>query len=214
MSYSDINWAQRSRYNDQARSSHSRISLLSTPTEEPSFVRNATATATHSHLNKTLTKLIDRFDISPRNASLGDIQRQKDRLVDKFSRILSTQTEPSIVENENDIANALHTQRTLKKNLKTLKKRIVLDIYTTNWHPGKYWKRNGPFSIYYHSQVIYLPAAVDPIYLHWTALVRRSVDYKTSTMRQQQQQQSTCSHGFPDPTICIPTIHRGIYAVD
>ncbi|CAO0790021.1 unnamed protein product [Mucor circinelloides] len=110
MSYSDINWAQRSRYNDQARSSHSRISLLSTPTEEPSFVRNATTTTTHSHLNKTLTKLIDRFDISPRNASLGDIQRQKDRLVDKFSRILSTQTEPSIVENENDIANALHTQ--------------------------------------------------------------------------------------------------------
>ncbi|KAK4521457.1 GTP cyclohydrolase II [Mucor velutinosus] len=113
MSYSDINWAQRSRYNDQARLSHSRISLLSTPTEEPSFVRNATTTTTtttHSHLNKTLSKLIDRFDISPRNASLSDIQRQKDGLVDKFSHILSTQIEPSIVENENDIANAIHTQ--------------------------------------------------------------------------------------------------------
>ncbi|GAN07895.1 gamma-tubulin complex component 3 [Mucor ambiguus] len=113
MSYSDINWTQRSRYNDQARSSHSRISLLSTPTEEPSFVRNATTantTTAHSHLNKTLSKLIDRFDISPRNASLGDIQRQKDRLVDKFSRILSTQLETSIVENENDIANTIHTQ--------------------------------------------------------------------------------------------------------
>ncbi|KAL0136957.1 Spc98 family-domain-containing protein [Mucor lusitanicus] len=111
MSYSDINWTQRSRYNDQTRSSHSRISLLSTPTEEPSFVRNATTSnAAHSHLNKTLSKLIDRFDISPRNASLGDIQRQKDRLVDKFSRILSIQIEPSIVENENDIANAIHTQ--------------------------------------------------------------------------------------------------------
>ncbi|KAI8641486.1 Spc98 family-domain-containing protein [Parasitella parasitica] len=102
MSYSDVNWAQRSR------SSHSRTSLLSTPTEEPSFVRNATTTS--SHLHKTLSKLISRFDISAGEATPYETQRQKDRLLDKFSRILLTQTEPSIVENENDVANAIHTQ--------------------------------------------------------------------------------------------------------
>ncbi|CEP14067.1 hypothetical protein [Parasitella parasitica] len=82
------------------------------PSEEPSFVRNATpaAATANSHLHKTLSKLISRFDISPGVASPYEIQRQKDILLDRFSRILSTQTEPSIVENENDVANTIHTQ--------------------------------------------------------------------------------------------------------
>lgn len=55
--------------------------------EEVSF-NNTTfsnSNVVNPHLNKTLTKLIDRFDITHHDQSQQEINRQKDRLLESYS---------------------------------------------------------------------------------------------------------------------------------
>lgn len=58
--------------------------------EEVSF-NNTTfsnSNVVNPHLNKTLTKLIDRFDIAHHDQSQQEINRQKDRLLESYSNTL------------------------------------------------------------------------------------------------------------------------------
>jgi hypothetical protein len=81
MSYSENN-----RWKSTAST---RLSLFSNH-EEPSFSTNSSSSVANSHLNKTLSKLIDRFDITHDNQNPHEIQRQKDRLLDKYNNTLLT----------------------------------------------------------------------------------------------------------------------------
>lgn len=84
MNFSDSNW---NRINDgNQRSIPTRHSLLSLQaTEEPSF----SSSSNNSHLNKTLSKLIDRFDIYNDDQSAQENQRQKDRLLSNYNDLLT-----------------------------------------------------------------------------------------------------------------------------
>jgi hypothetical protein len=83
MNYSDTNWTQRSRYNDQLRPSSNRTSLYSTTSVSEDRPAN-------THLNKTLSNLIDRFDTIADDATPQQVQRHKDRLLERFNHILLT----------------------------------------------------------------------------------------------------------------------------
>lgn len=81
MNYSDNNW----------RSAPSRTSLFSLQGhEEPSFstTTNKNNNVANGHLYKTLSKLIDKFDITYNDSNAQEIQRQKDQLLDRYSDII------------------------------------------------------------------------------------------------------------------------------
>lgn len=76
------------RYGDDSpRQMSSRVSVLSSQGgEESSF---GSGNASNSHLNKTLSKLIDCFDISLDNESPQESQRKKERLLERYSNLLT-----------------------------------------------------------------------------------------------------------------------------
>lgn len=82
MSYSDTNWTPRSRYNnnDQLRSPSNRTSLLSITSDDRPI--------SNAHLNKTLLKLIDRFNAVPDDVTPQEAQRHKEKLLERFNHIL------------------------------------------------------------------------------------------------------------------------------
>lgn len=83
MSYPDSSW---SRYSEGSqRPGSTRLSMFSLQTmEEPSFVTNH-----NSHLNKTLLKLISRFDISLNEYSTQENQRHKERILSNYNSLLT-----------------------------------------------------------------------------------------------------------------------------
>ncbi|KAI7906548.1 Spc98 family-domain-containing protein [Cokeromyces recurvatus] len=97
---------QQQRYNERIRSNHSRLSTYSLQTEE-SF---STGAMPRNHLIKTLARIVERFDIIPDNAKSQDAENQTRALLDKFNYTILSQPEPSIVENEDDIVNIIHTK--------------------------------------------------------------------------------------------------------
>jgi hypothetical protein len=84
MTFPDHNW---NRYNEgSSRQASSKSSMFSMQGgEEPSFSNN---NVSNPHLNKTLTKLIDRFNIIHHDQSQQEIIRQKERLLESYSNTL------------------------------------------------------------------------------------------------------------------------------
>lgn len=81
MSFSDTNWSQRSRQHDSVRSLHNRISLLSTHSPIDDTI--------NTQYNKTLSKIIDRFNIFTETNTPQEQQKQIEKLLERFGRILS-----------------------------------------------------------------------------------------------------------------------------
>ncbi|KAI8983448.1 hypothetical protein BDB01DRAFT_124294 [Pilobolus umbonatus] len=105
MANSEGFWPQRTRYQESSRTRTNRISLLSTysSSEEPSH-------SISPQINKTLSKLIDRFDLNYDHQTPQEIQRNKERLLDKYNRMISSHREPSITENENQVVTIIHNK--------------------------------------------------------------------------------------------------------
>ncbi|KAI8333505.1 Spc98 family-domain-containing protein [Choanephora cucurbitarum] len=103
MEYSDSNWAQQQRliYFDLLRSNQSRESFATSQATLPSFA--------NAHLTKTLSRLFDRFDKGS-DRSLEEQQQHKQETVERFSQLLISQSEPSVMPNESDIVNKIHDQ--------------------------------------------------------------------------------------------------------
>lgn len=98
MSFSD---SVRSRFSDNSpRRIPSRASLFSSQGGEDSSFSNSSVA--NSHLNKTLSKLIDRFDISPDNQNLQETQRKKERLLESYNNILTRYVSSNIFSCEKE----------------------------------------------------------------------------------------------------------------
>lgn len=87
MTFPDPTW---NRYEGSSRQTSSRSSIYSMGGEESSY-NNSTfnnVPMVNPQLNKTLTKLIDRFNVIRHDQSPQDITRQRDRLLESYSHTL------------------------------------------------------------------------------------------------------------------------------
>lgn len=87
MSFPDPTW---NRYEGSSRQASSRSSIYSINGEDSSYSSSnfLNAQVVDPQLYKTLTRLIDRFDIIRPDQSQQEITRQKERLLESYSHTL------------------------------------------------------------------------------------------------------------------------------